>query len=535
MNRSASDSAGVSIRRRRLLVALGVSGLAGYARLPPDGRTAQVGGNDWRPEAKLTASDAASGAFFGSSVALDGTRALVGAQWDSAAAPGAGAAYLFELDAATGRWTEVAKLSPSDPHRGAQFGASVALDGSHALVGAPDSSAATEYAGAAYVFSRHDDGTWPVTEDRTFAASDTAPGDAFGHAVALDGTRAVVGAPGTETGTVYVFERRADGNWPATPDAVVVGDDGETGFGRTLAIDRGIALVGGSDVTLFSRWADGDWRSEGTLAPAGTGERADGFGHAVALDGTTSLVGAPFDADGGEDVGAAYAFSRSGVRKFVPAEGVSGGAFGLTVSIDGPRALVGAPGDIRRATARGEAYLFDLTTDRLTARHRLAVDGVTPEDGYGWAVALDGERALVSAGADDEGGPFAGAVHVFAAPTAETPTATPPPATRTTGSPTPTRRRPTALPAADPPTEVTPTRATAAGLVGLVTGFVVGLAGDEGFANVLTVLAFLFGGGGVVQLLLTERSDAVAFLAIAVAVGVLAGVLLGYALRRSGE
>ncbi|WP_157969549.1 hypothetical protein [Haloplanus rubicundus] len=40
-------------------------------------------------------------------------------------------------------------------------------------------------------------------------------------------------------------------------------------------------------------------------------------------------------------------------------------------------------------------------------------------------------------------------------------------------------------------------------------------------------------GGGVVQLLSTERSDVVAFLTIAV--GVLAGVLLGHARRRSGD
>lgn len=536
MSRSENRPVGSTLRRRPLLMALGLGGFAGYARLPSGGHAPQVTSDEWRLEAKLAASDAAAGAFFGAAVALAGDRALVGARWDSRYAPGAGAAYLFERDATSGHWVEVAKFVPSDARREAQFGASVALDGPHALVGAPDSSVAAAYAGAAYVFSRRDDGTWPTTEDQVLTATDAGQGAAFGTSVALDGGRALIGAPGTEMGIAYAFEQRADGGWPATADATLVGPDGAAGFGTSVALDGGLALVGGSDATLFSRRADGDWIAEGTLAPTtDAGDAADGFGFAVALDGTSSLVGAPFDGDAGDEAGAAYAFSRSGVRKFTPADPVPGGFFGRTVALDGPHALVGAPGDVRRGTAVGEASVFDITADRTAPRYRLTADGVAPDDGYGWAVALDDDRALVSAGADDEHGPFAGAVYVFAAPSAETatapptPTATPSPATAT---PSPTAR-PTTAPS--PTSSASPPRVAAAGLIGLVTGVAVDLTSDEGVTNLLAILAFLFGGGGVVQLLLTGRSDAVAFLAIALAVGVLVGTLLGHAIRRSGD
>ena len=87
-------------------------------------------------QAKLTASDAtpewADGAVhFGNDVALCGERALVGA-WAFRRLDGA--AYVLEREG--GNWSEVAKLTASDPLpplAGGGFGRSVALDGERAF------------------------------------------------------------------------------------------------------------------------------------------------------------------------------------------------------------------------------------------------------------------------------------------------------------------------------------------------------------------------------------------------------------------
>ena len=59
---------------------------------------------------KLTASDAAANDWFGYSVAVSGTAAIVGARDDDDAGSSSGSAYLF--DVATG--SQIAKLTASD-------------------------------------------------------------------------------------------------------------------------------------------------------------------------------------------------------------------------------------------------------------------------------------------------------------------------------------------------------------------------------------------------------------------------------------
>ena len=114
-------------------------------------------GQDWIEEAKLTASDAASGDQFGG-VALVGDRALIAAPLDDVHAGGfvqedAGSAYIFELSA--DRWTQMAKLTASDAERYDRFGRSVAFDGDRALIGAYlDDHRGGKNAGSAYVFER---------------------------------------------------------------------------------------------------------------------------------------------------------------------------------------------------------------------------------------------------------------------------------------------------------------------------------------------------------------------------------------------
>jgi hypothetical protein len=79
----------------------------------------------------LKGSDTVAGDYFGGSVATSGTTAIVGARDH---ANEAGRAYVF-TETATG-WNQTAELKGSDTVAGDQFGASVAISGTTAVVGA---------------------------------------------------------------------------------------------------------------------------------------------------------------------------------------------------------------------------------------------------------------------------------------------------------------------------------------------------------------------------------------------------------------
>jgi hypothetical protein len=108
----------------------------------------------WSEQAKLLAVDRAAGDLFGRSVAIDGDTALIGAfAKDSTGLENNGAAYVFTRSM-SGEWAEQAKLLPSETTSGDLFGSSVALDGDTALIGAWGG-----YINA-YVFERDAGGTW---------------------------------------------------------------------------------------------------------------------------------------------------------------------------------------------------------------------------------------------------------------------------------------------------------------------------------------------------------------------------------------
>lgn len=92
-------------------------------------------GKSWLPEARLTAFDAGLNDRFGSAVAICGDLALVGAYLDDdLGLMNNGAAYVFRRSGFN--WLQEAKVLASDAADEDQFGFSVALQGSRAAIGA---------------------------------------------------------------------------------------------------------------------------------------------------------------------------------------------------------------------------------------------------------------------------------------------------------------------------------------------------------------------------------------------------------------
>ncbi|MCH8153589.1 MAG: FG-GAP repeat protein, partial [Planctomycetes bacterium] len=151
---------------------------------------------------KLLANDGAAIALFGNSVAISGSKAIVGAYADGDNGFQAGSAYIF--DTSTGE--QVFKLLPDDGAEFDSFGKSVAISGITAVVGAPFDDDNGNRSGSAYLFN--------TTTGRQIAkllADDGAAGDEFGWSVAMSGPTAIVGAHfdddnGSNSGSAYLFD-----------------------------------------------------------------------------------------------------------------------------------------------------------------------------------------------------------------------------------------------------------------------------------------------------------------------------------------
>jgi hypothetical protein len=256
-------------------------------------------------QAELTAADGARDDLLGASVALSGSTAVVGA-WGKASKTGA--AYVFVRNGTT--WTQQAKLSVADSTPGDEFGASVALSRNTALIGADGRN---NYRGAGYVFVRSGT-TW--SQQAELAAADGIKGDYFGVSVALSGSTAVVGAyygKTTKTGAAYVFVHSGT-NWSQQAELAAAGGETDDFFGYSVALSANTALIGTigkNDLTgaayVFVRRGT-SWSQQAELAAA-DGIKGDYFGVSVALSGSTALIGAD---NRNSRTGAAYVLVRRG-------------------------------------------------------------------------------------------------------------------------------------------------------------------------------------------------------------------------------
>ena len=346
---------------------------------------------------------------YGISVALDGTTAVIGADGDNPGGiNGAGRARVFDI--ATGAL--ISTLDNPSPDISDRFGVSVAIDGTTAVVGAERGDTGAVNTGTAYVFN-----TTTGNMVSTLANPTPASLDSFGVSVDVDGSAAIVGAPQDDpggvnsAGTAYVFNANT-GALTATLNnpSPTAGDR----FGQSVALSGNLAVVGaylddpGGGLNAGTAYVFN--ASTGALiatlnnpAPASS----DLFGYDVAVDGTRAVVGAYSDDPGGvTNAGSAYVFNAntgaliSTLNNPAPATNDN---FGWRVEISGTTAIVGAhrdnPGGVGDA---GTAYVFDAATGNLL--YTLDNPGPDRTDNFGESVAISGATAIVGAPEDGLGG-----------------------------------------------------------------------------------------------------------------------------------
>ncbi len=134
-------------------------------------------GAAWSAPTRLTASDGAAGDNLGLSVAIDANGATIALGAPGAtvgASQSAGAAYVFRQGAG-GAWTQAPRLTASDSALGARFGTAIAINDGAALAGAPLARSSTN--GAAYFFI---DSTPPNPPNLTVTSNPTSQTAAVG-------------------------------------------------------------------------------------------------------------------------------------------------------------------------------------------------------------------------------------------------------------------------------------------------------------------------------------------------------------------
>jgi uncharacterized repeat protein (TIGR01451 family) len=279
-------------------------------------------GGSWTQQAELTATDAADGDQFGTSVAVSGGTVVVGATGNDS---GTGAAYVFTGSGAS--WSQQAELAPADPNSGNRdtFGSAVALAGNTLLVGAQghnpgDTGTAV---GAAYLYSGSG-ATW--TQQAELQAPDAASYDRFGQSVAVSGNTLLAGAPGhnNEAGAAYVFTAlqpqsisfTAPGTGAAGGSATLTATGGGSGNPVVFSVDpasgTGVCTVSGTNGSTVTYAAAGtciiDANQAGdasyTAAPQVTGTITVNPAPAFVIDSppTTAAAGQLYD----------YTFTASG-------------------------------------------------------------------------------------------------------------------------------------------------------------------------------------------------------------------------------
>ncbi len=373
-------------------------------------------GETWVQRAKLRFLFGSAGDQFGFSVAFSGNTAIIGApRVDFGNKPDQGIAYVFGRQGIA--WFLQRDLRAGDGAANDFFGSSVAINGDEAMVGAPgDDIGSNLNEGSAYFFQRA--GSEWIQKQKLIASVPGAPGDQFGVSVALKGDALVVGADAENVngnehqGSVYIFTRPTpQSSW--LQQKKLTANDGASGdfFGRSVAVSDGTVVAG----------ASGDANERGAASvyvvhpklTAGDAAADDRFGDAVAVSGDTVVVGAVGDDNAR---GAAYVFVRSGAgyvlqQKLVAADGVAGDEFGDAVAISGDTIVIGADRD---DSLRGAAYVFTRSGGAWGQRQKLLADDPESGDEFGVSVAIDGDTIVVGARGDDiRPIPNPGAAYVF--------------------------------------------------------------------------------------------------------------------------
>jgi hypothetical protein len=341
--------------------------------------------DEWDPDVKIIASDGDAGDAYGRQVCIyKDDVIIVGAHNNThSGLTQAGAVYIYRRDT-NGVWNET-KITADDAAAYDHFGRAVSIWNNYAIVGALDEDSQGSNAGAAYIYE-YSGGLWDEMQ-QIFGISIGA-GDNFGQSVAINGTMAVIGAMydddnGTNAGAAYVFSYST--SW--IEKAKLEASDGAANdwFGNSVSIS--VTRTFGIDIAISAMMEDQAadnagavyvFHHDGTnfvqaqkLVPEEY-EAASDLYSVVGIVADFLIVGSYQNNATATDAGMAYLYQfDSGTstwevitnNSYLQPSGASSGDWTgrwAALSYD-CRAIVGSPMDHNNSlTDAGAAYIFDL-------------------------------------------------------------------------------------------------------------------------------------------------------------------------------
>lgn len=416
----------------------------------------------WLPKQKIVASDRENLSVFGSSVAISGDYAIVGALGEDEDADGnfsmerAGAAYIFQKIG--GIWVQVKKIAAPVRSPFMLFGQQVAINGETAVVSAPSEAISlpgggvANGAGAVYIFQKDAGGSnaWGLVKKITAPQPQTNVN--FGSGLAISGDYLLLGVP-YETdptpdnsldfaGAAYLYSKDQGGsnNWGLLKRILSSDRSGSDQFGKSVAISGDKAIVGAmqeshdaSGSTMV--WAAGsayifeknnggpDAWGQVKKITAPVRAEYDYFGTSVSISGEYAVVGASQEDEDAAETntlmhsGSAYIFKRSQggasnwglLKKITAPQRIDLQDFGGSVSLQGNYIVVGARTDDNDANeanpvnAAGSAFIFENSgNDNWTMVKKMVASSRDSDDSFGYSVALDGNTIIVGASSKDD-------------------------------------------------------------------------------------------------------------------------------------
>ena len=368
-------------------------------------------------ELKITAYDGYPLDYFGCSVAICDSYAIIGAYGvDDNYNNRQGSAYIYKRTVDS--WIYDTKLIPNDSNEDnndkRSFGDTVSIDRNYAIVGDPGFTTT----GCSYIFARNSKGWTQAVRIIPDVTNSIKKPEGFGSSIFLDDRFLIIGAPDSEVneiygaGAAYIYRRKETGDWVKVCELTAsdhIRRNQE--FGKSVSISGNFAIVGASgqgigSVFIFKTENSGyTWNRHQVIT---SNDNSEEFGYSVSIFENYILVGDRYNSKA-----YLYKYNNSLWEQVHLFKGFENSQFGRYVSIYKNYAIIGAYLEVVNEFQTGAAYIYELNNANKIFKKVFANDLFSSGRNFGARVYISNNFAIVGASKDDTNGEESGAAYIY--------------------------------------------------------------------------------------------------------------------------